>query len=67
MKIWVIELNPFISTTDGALFSWESEYEMLTGKQGFHFRITEKPKPGAMTMLPQSVRTMMKNTESPQK
>lgn len=64
MKIWVIEINPFISTTDGAMFSWEIEYEMLTGKQGFHFRIVEKPKPGAMAMLPQSVRAMLKSTET---
>jgi D123 len=29
MKIWVIELNPFWSTTDGALFSWTTEREIL--------------------------------------
>lgn len=33
MKIWVIELNPFASTTDGALFSWTTERELLEGTQ----------------------------------
>ena len=40
----MIELNPFMASTDAALFSWETEMERL--KNGpFEFRIrTEAPK-----------------------
>lgn len=45
-KVYVIEINPFLSTTDGALFSWEKERKVL--KEGpFEMRVTEKPRPGA--------------------
>ena len=30
-KIWVIELNPFMETTDGCLFSWSHERHILEG------------------------------------
>ena len=29
--IWVIELNPFLETTDGCLFSWNHERHILEG------------------------------------
>ncbi|CAF1258662.1 unnamed protein product, partial [Didymodactylos carnosus] len=59
--IWVIELNPFMETTDGGLFSWQHERHILEGKNnGFEFRITQRPKPGALTMLPNSVRQLIK-------
>ena len=32
MKVWVIELNPFMETTDGALFSWQHERHLLEGQ-----------------------------------
>ncbi|KAL3832700.1 hypothetical protein ACJMK2_024320 [Sinanodonta woodiana] len=57
-KIWVIEINPFLETTDGALFSWQHERLLLEGAEGFQFRITERPRPGAKTMLPQSVKAL---------
>ncbi len=56
----VIELNPFLETTDGALFSWQHEKSLLEGQNDeFVFRITERCKPGAKAMLPQSIRTLM--------
>ena len=30
-KLWVIELNPFMETTDGCLFSWKHERHILEG------------------------------------
>ena len=31
--IWVIELNPFMETTDGCLFSWRHERHILEGSR----------------------------------
>jgi hypothetical protein len=31
--VWVIELNPFMETTDGCLFSWQSERHILEGRR----------------------------------
>jgi hypothetical protein len=30
-RLWVIELNPFMETTDGCLFSWQHERHLLEG------------------------------------
>ena len=65
MKVWVIELNPFMETTDGALFSWQHERNLLEG-QGEDkplFRLTEKERPGSWTMLPNSIRQWIKNDD----
>ncbi|XP_052091825.1 cell division cycle protein 123 homolog [Mytilus californianus] len=61
-KLWVIEINPFLNTTDGALFSWEKERDILEGKQGFQVRIVQQAKPGSLTMMPQSIRELLKST-----
>jgi len=62
MKVWVIELNPFMETTDGALFSWQHERHLLEGNPNKPlFRITEKVRPGSWTMLPISIRQLIKN------
>ena len=43
-RILIIELNPFIESTDAALFSWKEEREKLENGP-FEFRIrNEKPK-----------------------
>ncbi|XP_052805948.1 uncharacterized protein LOC128235214 [Mya arenaria] len=60
-KLWVIEVNPYMETTDGALFSWQHEVPILQGAEGFVFRVTEKVRPGARTILPQSVRALMES------
>eukprot|EP00128_Syssomonas_multiformis_P003760 Colp12_sorted_trinity150504_noHs@16938 len=45
-KPWVIELNPFLSSTDGALFSWVHDGHILGGEKlqeiGVDFRLQEK-------------------------
>ena len=61
MRIWVIELNPFMETTDGALFSWEHERHLLERQSDDNhssvlFRVTEKERPGSSAMLPTSIR-----------
>ena len=43
-RILIIELNPFIESTDAALFSWKEERDKLENGP-FEFRIrNEKPK-----------------------
>lgn len=55
----VIEINPFLETTDGGLFSWEHEKYILQSDKEFCFRITERPKPGVKTMLPLNLRFLI--------
>jgi hypothetical protein len=58
----VIEINPFLETTDGALFSWQHEREsILQNFEQFTLRITERPKSGARAMLPLSLRKIIDN------
>eukprot|EP00026_Physarum_polycephalum_P019905 Phypoly_transcript_22163.p1 GENE.Phypoly_transcript_22163~~Phypoly_transcript_22163.p1 ORF type:complete len:193 (+),score=37.50 Phypoly_transcript_22163:35-580(+) len=49
-KIWIIELNPFLPTTDGCLFSWEKERDILE-KGPFDFRYRTGKAAGAKAML----------------
>ncbi|KAK7109019.1 uncharacterized protein [Littorina saxatilis] len=60
-KVWVIEINPFLITTDAALFSWQHERHLLEGRQGqgLEFRVTMRPRPGAKTMLPHSIKMLL--------
>lgn len=62
-KLWVIEVNPYLETTDGALFSWQHEGPILRGESGFVFRITEKPRPGSKAILPLSIRKLLEEVE----
>jgi len=42
-KVYIIELNPFATTTDAGLFAWGADEKIL--KDGpFEFRIVEKSK-----------------------
>ena len=63
MKVWIIELNPFMESTDGALFTWLYERHSLEGqtKENIFFRVTNKARPGSWTMLPISIRQWIKN------
>ncbi|GFO13447.1 cell division cycle protein 123 homolog [Plakobranchus ocellatus] len=66
-KIWVIEFNPFHTTTDSALFSWEHERDILEGSGAdVVLRVVEKPKPGAKAMLPSGMRDLIKQCETDQ-
>ncbi|GFO13449.1 cell division cycle protein 123 homolog [Plakobranchus ocellatus] len=63
-KVWVIEINPFLTTTDSALFSWEHERDILEGaKAEVVFRVVEKPRPGAKAMLPSGMRDLIQQCE----
>ena len=43
-NVWVVELNPFGEISDGCLFSWVSDRELLLNEKGlFEFRIQEHP------------------------
>lgn len=58
----VIELNPFLVTTDAALFSWEAERSILEGSSsGLVFRITERPRKGSKAMLDANMRSLISN------
>jgi hypothetical protein len=55
-KVWVIEINPFLSTTDGCLFDWSRDAHLLSGalqqpETPLELRLTEAPKAGAAAML----------------
>lgn len=51
-----------MNTTDGALFSWEHEQELLeTSSHELVFRITERPKKGSKAMLPLNLRSLITN------
>lgn len=60
-QVVVIELNPFLNTTDGALFSWEHERSVMEGTNntGFEFRITNQPKVGSKAMLSSHARRLI--------
>ena len=67
MKVWVIELNPFLETTDGALFSWQHERALLERRPENGqpiFRLTERARPGSWSMLPMSIRQWIPNEKS---
>jgi len=57
-KIWVIELNPFLPTTDGALFSWERERNVLENGP-FEFRYNKKASNGARVMMNHAWRELL--------
>jgi hypothetical protein len=63
----VIEINPFLPTTDGALFSWETERDLLEGNRAELnypvLRLTEKPRAGALVMVPQGWKVIMEEVE----
>lgn len=63
----MIELNPFLETTDGALFSWQHERELLERRPENGqpiFRLTERARPGSWSMLPMSIRQWIPNEKS---
>eukprot|EP01101_Sappina_pedata_P001452 TRINITY_DN11533_c0_g1_i1.p1 TRINITY_DN11533_c0_g1~~TRINITY_DN11533_c0_g1_i1.p1 ORF type:complete len:389 (+),score=151.22 TRINITY_DN11533_c0_g1_i1:26-1168(+) len=50
-RLWVIEINPYLPTTDSCLFSWERDQEHVQGKKDLDFRIRDKPTKGVRLML----------------
>ncbi len=49
-QIWIIELNPFLETTDGCMFSWQKERAVLENGP-FEFRVNERPVRGSRSMI----------------
>eukprot|EP00040_Diaphanoeca_grandis_P041754 m.263444 g.263444 ORF g.263444 m.263444 type:complete len:365 (+) comp50435_c0_seq1:183-1277(+) len=50
-KIWVIELNPFLETTDGCLFSWKTDRDTLEGRNDFEMRVCTAPRNGVKALV----------------
>jgi len=50
-RVIVIELNEFMDTTDGCLFKWGTERNLLEDDASFHFRIVEKPYPEEQQLM----------------
>lgn len=62
-EIWVIELNPFVYTTDGALFSWRYERKIL--EEGpFEFRHVPKPLHGALVSIADEWKKMVEDEDA---
>jgi hypothetical protein len=63
----VIEVNPFLQTTDGALFSWETERDLLEGaRAGVDYptlRLNEKNRMGVLVMVPQGWKDVIEQVE----
>jgi hypothetical protein len=60
----VIEINPFLPTTDGALFSWETERDIRGTRRGDGvvypvLRVNEKVRSGALVMVPKGWKDVM--------
>ncbi|EJD54196.1 hypothetical protein AURDEDRAFT_179421 [Auricularia subglabra TFB-10046 SS5] len=65
---WVIEINPFLPTTDAGLFSWENERAVLEGKaEGVEYpvvRICERRRHGALAMVPKAWKDVVETVTS---
>ena len=63
VKVWVVEANPFFETTDGCLFSWERDYELIMGDARLEAtptsRLTRGPKKGAASLIYEAWRSVM--------
>ncbi|KAJ7624303.1 hypothetical protein DFH06DRAFT_755171 [Mycena polygramma] len=67
----LIEINPFEETTDGALFGWNRERNLIEGKgmSGVNseapvVRITEARRTGALAMVPKGWKEVIAKVES---
>eukprot|EP00299_Pterocystis_sp_00344_P007174 c2196_g1_i1.p1 GENE.c2196_g1_i1~~c2196_g1_i1.p1 ORF type:complete len:357 (-),score=78.07 c2196_g1_i1:3-1073(-) len=59
-RVWIIELNPFLETTDGALFSWQTERGLLEGQNPqVEFRVRTAPAFGAKAMIANDWRQLL--------
>ena len=58
-EIYVIELNPFMESTDGCLFSWQKERPLLEGAGEFEFRIVTAVRNGAKALVANDWRQLL--------
>ena len=56
--VWVIEINPFLVTTDGCLFNWDTDRPILEHGP-FTLRVVGSPPAGATTMLAPEWRALL--------
>ena len=57
--VWVIELNPFMESTDGCLFSWQKERQILEGEAPFEFRLCTAVRNGAKALVANDWRRLL--------
>lgn len=57
-RVWVIELNPFLETTDGCLFSWNKERHVLENGP-WEFRMRTHKVRGSKSMISDFWRQIM--------
>jgi protein-tyrosine phosphatase len=53
-KVWVVEVNPYFETTDGCLFSWDKDKDILLdvdGSSDVHFRLRESTAKGCSSLI----------------
>lgn len=63
-EVAVIEINPFLDTTDGACFSWEKERHILQGEQSrveVAFRLRERKMQGASALMNPEWRALLQS------
>ena len=58
-SIYVIELNPFMESTCGCLFSWQKESNILFGAAEFEFRIVTAVRNGAKALVANDWRQLL--------
>jgi len=61
-KVWIIELNPFLETTDGCLFSWQKERAKLENGP-FEFRFNKRKVLGSRSMIGQFWREILDSAD----
>ena len=54
----VIELNPFMETTDGCLYSWQKERHILEHGP-FECRVRDRPPKGARSLISHDWRPLL--------
>jgi len=70
-KVWVIEINPFLETTDSALFDWKKDRDLLEGRAPhdlaqanglpFEFRVNSKKAVGNLAMIQTSNKDVIRD------
>jgi hypothetical protein len=73
-RVVVIELNPFLETTDSCCFSWNKERDLLEGRRaeegegavvvrGCAYRVRDRPVMGSKAMIYEDWRKLLESVE----
>jgi len=57
-KVWVVELNPFLTSTSSNLFSWSTDNKILHNGP-FEFRLREKSSKGVIADMDSDWRSIL--------